>query len=285
MFIYAFGEYLRHIKGMDIKYDISWFSNKNRNGTARELDIVKFPNVSIPSDKYFWNYDFITPPTSSILRRITGVLKYKAYCLLRNTELKLEPSLFHRDDEWISSLSSRDYVIGFFQSESYFIEIQKQIRKYYEFPANMNCFFQKYYNIIQTSNSVSLHIRRGDYLTFLDFGVLNTTYYSNALKYVRQNIPNIHVLVFSDDIKWAKTNMKELMNEKWTFVEDTSDFDDLCLMSMCKHNIIANSSFSWWGAWLNNNPTKIVVSPAQWFANPEMNKQTKDLIPALWKRI
>jgi hypothetical protein len=113
------------------------------------------------------------------------------------------------------------------------------------------------------SNSVSLHIRRGDYLKFKDVYIqLGVDYYQRALEIIREKAQVDHVLVFSDDIGWCKDNIK--MSNVY-FSEFLPDFCDLFLMSLCSHNVMANSSFSWWGSYLNENPYKIIIAPEEWF--------------------
>ncbi len=142
--------------------------------------------------------------------------------------------------------------------------------------------------MIQSFKSVSLHIRRGDYVsnkvTNQVHGVCDLNYYSHAISYIAERISNTHLFVFSDDPEWAKGNLK---TEIPTFFVDNNradkDYEDLKLMRQCKHNIIANSSFSWWGAWLNQNAGKIVIAPKKWFNDKSIN--TKDLIPEKWIRL
>lgn len=118
---------------------------------------------------------------------------------------------------------------------------------------------------MQNEPSVSLHIRRGDFITE-NYKVLNLSYYDNAIQYIKERLKNPHFYVFSDDISWAKENLKT--DEKVTFVDwTTSAEEDLHLMTKTKHNIIANSSFSWWGAFLNKNKEKIVIIPETGFYN------------------
>jgi len=140
---------------------------------------------------------------------------------------------------------------------------------------------------IKEKNSVSLHIRRGDYLTMqkaIDtIGVCPLDYYDKAIREITRKIKNPTFFIFSDDINWVKENLKT--NSPTIFVSGgkLKDYEELILMSKCKHNIIANSSFSWWGAWLNNNPNKIVIAPKKWFK--DTSKNTRDLIPESWLKL
>jgi hypothetical protein len=133
-----------------------------------------------------------------------------------------------------------------------------------------------------------MHIRRGDYVSLKIsnelHGVLPLEYYYNAIELIKKQNPNITVFVFSDDIPWVKENLK--LKDKCVYVDFNSGENsvfDMFLMSLCKHNIIANSSFSWWGAWLNQNKNKIIVAPENWFAKKEM--LNNDLIPDAWRKL
>ncbi|MDD2505652.1 MAG: alpha-1,2-fucosyltransferase, partial [Bacilli bacterium] len=135
--------------------------------------------------------------------------------------------------------------------------------------------------------SDSLHVRRGDYVlnstTNKVHGTCGINYYNKAIDIVTKENPEAVFFVFSDDCDWARNNLK-INHEKYfiDFNGKENCHEDIRLMSLCKHNIIANSSFSWWGAWLNNNKNKIVVAPKKWF-NVKIN--TKDLVPENWIKI
>ncbi len=142
--------------------------------------------------------------------------------------------------------------------------------------------------LIGASNAVSIHIRRGDYAqpairpTFGD--ICNVHYYQEAMAYIRQKTENPRFFVFSDDPHWVKENLQiaDAVYVDWNHKKNS--FRDMQLMSACRHNIIANSSFSWWGAWLNKNPEKIVVCPSKWFHNYPADFIEK-LLPPSWHRI
>jgi hypothetical protein len=126
-------------------------------------------------------------------------------------------------------------------------------------------------------------VRRGDYITNKEaaklLGSLNTEYYNLAVSFIHENIKKPHFFIFSDDPEWVRLNM---LIDRSLVVDTKSELLDLFLMSHCHHNIIANSSFSWWGAWLNQNTNKIVIAPKNWFRDPKIN--TDDLIPKEWQR-
>jgi hypothetical protein len=182
------------------------------------------------------------------------------------------------------------YVEGYWQSEEYFKNYRNEILRSIYLPnIKLSVKTLNYKTLIQnTPNSISIHIRRGDYLsnseTTAFHGVCGLRYYESAIKYMESELACPTYFVFSDD----KDYIEEVFGGKNNFIliKDISfDFEELILMSCCKHNIIANSSFSWWGAWLNNFSDKKVVAPKYWFANKEMNDKTTDLIPKKWKRL
>ena len=140
---------------------------------------------------------------------------------------------------------------------------------------------------IDARKSVSLHVRRGDFVnnpqTFSHHGVCEPGYYREAIGKIKEQHTDLEVFVFSDDMDWAKANITTDLPVTFVNGAGRQDFEDLYLMSLCRHNIIANSSFSWWGAWLNPNPEKIVVAPARWFN--DKNTDTKDLLPPEWVKL
>ena len=186
----------------------------------------------------------------------------------------------------------RDNVIlanGYWQSEKYFVDFADHIRSDF-IPYNGSISDEGLHLCREMMNtmSVAVHIRRGDYITVPAFakvhGVLPMEYYFRAINYIREKVDEAYFYIFSDDIKWCRDSFKDIKNVR--IVEHsvaTRDHEDLWLMSQCKHNIIANSSYSWWGAWINENPNKVVISPERWFLEPPFN--TKDLIPESWIKI
>ena len=158
------------------------------------------------------------------------------------------------------------YLNGYWQNELYFTNIRELLLRELS-PINlMNDLGSAYLESINRSNSVSLHVRRGDYLNLKNIGVLDVDYYTKAVEYIRTIVENPTFYIFSDDLDWCKNNLGFL--DDCIYVDRTqTEIDDLKLMSFCQHNIIANSSFSWWGAWLNQNPNKTVIAPKGWLLN------------------
>ncbi|MCY0969551.1 alpha-1,2-fucosyltransferase [Chryseobacterium wangxinyae] len=194
-----------------------------------------------------------------------------------------------RYDEALFEFSHKNiFLKGYFQSEKYFITFRDQLRKDFEITSPLKKETIDFLQIIKTENSVSLHIRRGDYVSNPEANAVHGTcdlkYYHRAIEAIKKIVENPVFFIFSDDIDWAKANLK--INNTTYFVDfndASTNYEDIKLMSACKHNIIANSSFSWWGAWLNDNDNKIVIAPNKWFNTDDHN--SKDIIPESWRQI
>jgi hypothetical protein len=195
-------------------------------------------------------------------------------------------------DNSIQIKKNNAYLDGYWQSEKYFKEIRNEILQDLQLKnplQNENASISK--KMLETS-SVSVHIRRMHGIEMEGqnhhniHGGLDLQYYQKALDIISKKEANLKLFVFSDDINWVKENFKsEFPMEFMSQNDDAHNELDLILMSHCQHQIIANSTFSWWGAWLNQNPEKIVIAPKKWYINQEMNDQTQDLIPSDWIRI
>jgi len=177
------------------------------------------------------------------------------------------------------------YLHGYWQSEKYFQNSAERIRSDFTFPAFSNQQNAEMAARIAESTAISLHVRRGDYLTFAAHVLCDQAYYDAALAKVLDGLQGDPIVyVFSDDPQWAKDNLS-LPCEKVVvdFNGPETDFEDMRLMSLCQHNIIGNSSFSWWAAWLNQTPGRRVAGPAKWFGDPKLSNP--DIFPHDWLRI
>ncbi len=200
--------------------------------------------------------------------------------LVRERSLRFDPSVLE--------LSDNVYLDGYWQSEKYFQDIREILLKELVVADALSGQNEAMAKTISASNAISIHVRRGDYVnnsqTNKIHGVLSLEYYRAAIKFFEDKYDDAHFFIFSDDPAWVGEHLQLLRPH--TFVEHNGakkNYEDMRLMSMCKHNIIANSSFSWWGAWLNQNPNKIVVAPKKWFGAPKMHE--KNLCPRDWVRI
>ena len=186
-------------------------------------------------------------------------------------------------DEKILAIDNM-YLSGYWQSEQYFLAIAKTVREDFSFKLPMDEKNIAYMQAIAGSNSVSLHVRRGDYLNnAVHGGICSVDYYQKAIRFMEAQIDNPCFFVFSDDISWCKEHLSIPQAIYVTGNNGTDSYNDMRLMSLCKHNIIANSSFSWWGAWLNTHADKVVIAPEKWFNIK--NVTTKDLLPKDWVKI
>lgn len=186
----------------------------------------------------------------------------------RNNELYFnEQDLLFKD--YLLSWNNK-YLEGYWQSERYFLDIREALIKDFCFTDCHDVENDKVLKAIISSNSVSIHVRRGDYLNadnenFLG-GVCSEDYYSRAIDMIKSKNNDATFFVFSDDIEWVKKSFFMDFGVTLVDVNHGSDsYKDMFLISKCKHNIIANSTFSWWGAWLNENDSKTVIMPKQWY--------------------
>jgi len=170
---------------------------------------------------------------------------------------------------------------GYFQSEKYFINYREDILNLFSIDDDTKTYLDKKYGDILGLNTCSIHVRRGDYLYKQNYHpAQDINYYYKSLNKIGYDK---HFLIFSDDMEWCKQNFDFIPNK--TFIEGNEDFQDLYLMSMCDNNIIANSSFSWWGAWMNINEDKKVIAPSKWFGNNNLHLDTNDLYCNKWIKI
>ena len=256
MFQYAFGYALGAETNTKVLYDLSWFE-ENTNDTVREYGL----------DYFRANVDSVDVRDSKAAKR-RGIIR-------EQHENIYQPNLMHK--------RAGKYFTGYFQTEKYFEKYRPQLLQAFSLKHQLNNANKKVLKQIQKSNAVSVHIRRGDYVKFQDiFGLCDLSYYKRAFDYIAKHTKDPEFFVFSDDIDWVRKNLKT----KYTvhIVDINRDENTCCdieLMRNCKHNIIANSTFSWWGAWLNDNPDKIVIAPKQWYANGTPT----DIIPEKWIRM
>ena len=295
MFIYAFYRSLLY-SGIDCKIDVSWFEHfKMHNGY--ELNRIFNLNLNIAGKKEIRKYADIN---------VGLMYRIKSRILVRHTQLVFGG---HKAITYYEEVYGMDnvYLDGFWQSQKYFKVIEDEIRRNFIFPdkeiKKNSALNDLETNIKHNINSISLHVRRGDYLDKEIVGiksvlrrillgrsqspklgeVCNSGYYTKAIEYVESKITKPFYYVFSDDIDWCKSNLC-LPKGRHSFVDinkNENSYLDMYLMSQCNHNIIANSSFSWWGAWLNSNDDKIVIAPDRWF----QDGYSGDIVPDNWVKV
>ena len=272
MFQYAAGRCLAHLNNTQLKLDITGFTDyKLRNFDLQALH-VNFQSASgeeirnlLPSHNFEKAWQYLSSK------------KNRTYYREKH---------FHFDDSMLK-FGKNVYLKGYFQSEKYFLPIKEIIQKEFILKDEAIVKVKHYFDALGSENRVAVHIRRGDMtsnpLATEHHGVIPVSYYQKGIEIIKAKISNPQFYFFSDDINWVKENFNNIAA---TFVSEEiskTHFEDLYLMSQCDHNIIANSSFSWWGAWLNNNPEKIVIAPKKWFN--EGPKDTQDLLPEEWIKI
>lgn len=183
---------------------------------------------------------------------------------------------FHYSPEF-QNIQDDTSVQGYYQSEKYFEPYKEDIIKEFTFKSHILDEAKSFITPLKDKEVVAIHIRRGDYVVNPDFSSVSIGYIQEAMN--QFNDKEYNFLIISDDITYCK----QIFPEGVYYSEGHSDFVDMCLMSLSDHNIISNSSFSWWGAYLNPNPNKKVIAPNNWFKKPNMN--TQDLIPTNWIKI
>lgn len=262
--------------------------------------LVDTSALKINIRKYELNIFSITPkivklyeiPFDFYLNRLPGFRLIEPWIGNRNLLFKKikrykEMTDFTFDSEF-NRLYGNIYLEGYFQSEKYFNQFASKIRDAFTFkvsPTKPNIIILD--EIIKT-NSISVHIRRGDYISDLAtnqfHGTCPISYYESAFRLIKSLIKNPTFFVFSDDPDWTKKNIIPPGDTKYIGHNlNNLAYEDMRLMSKCKHHIIANSSFSWWGAWLNPNPQKIVVAPKKWLSTEKFI--IRDLIPQYWHQL
>jgi len=178
----------------------------------------------------------------------------------------------------IEKIPDNTDLFGYFQNERYFIHCREEILNLFSFREEISNFADAHYPI--QGDSVSLHVRRGDYLSSPDHHpTQDISYYKESLDFVGAK----NVYVFSDDIKWCETNIR-MDGYNWNYVDVENPYISMYMMTQCDNNIICNSSFSWWGAWLNKSENKKVVAPSKWFG-PAIKKDPSDVYGKNWKVI
>jgi hypothetical protein len=266
LFHYAFGRTLATRLGADLALDwggFRWHEQRQPALHAFPLKVVPLKKTLVPfaRRRHRWHW-----------------LGGDPLLLVSEKTFQFDPA-FHEVPDGV-------YLEGCFQSERYFAEIADRIRSELVLPQPTDARTRSTVaKIRSTSAAVSLHVRRGDYVTHEGMGTCSAKYYDKAARHIATATGETPTLfVFSDDIDWAVSNLELPYPTHFVTGGNTRRPQaDLWLMSQCQHHIIANSTFSWWGAWLNPSPTKIVVAPAVWFAGWPMDEST--LIPEGWVRL
>jgi hypothetical protein len=281
LFQYSFGRYLSLKHNTELKLDVQLNINAS-DFTPRLLGLSKY-NIDL---NYVTNNEIESCKFFKIgnLSRIERKLNQSFPFLNKRYVVEKSFTILNKD-----LLLDDCYYDGYWQSEYYFKSIKNILINDLQFNFELNESNKLLGEDISNSMSVSLHIRRSDYLSVSSnskiFSICTLKYYRDAISYFNLKFGKPIFYIFSDDIAWAKENF---VGENFVIVDVNQDdpHSDMYLMSQCKHNIIANSSFSWWGAWLNSNVDKVVVCPSEWYRNNETNiNAIRSLIPKEWEII
>jgi hypothetical protein len=197
-----------------------------------------------------------------------------------DVKTQVEEEYFHFNQNLYDNCPDDVDLFGYFQTEKYFLDIADDVKKEFTFKDQILSVAKDYRNQIDSDEIISLHIRRGDYVNQPWHGCCSLEYYESALSMLDTNLP---VIIFTDDPNWT-LSQNIFDSDRFYVSQGNSNLFDMCLMTLCDYHIIANSSFSWWGAWLADS--KKVIAPQRWFGPPlsEQN-DTKDLIPGRWVKI
>lgn len=271
LFQYAIGRKLADRHQTELKLDISSLQNSSHKWTYRTYNLDFF-NI---------NASIAQPSDMNKVVPFINLQKWFYKIGVHHPNYYQEP-FFHFCDK-VLQLSNSLYLDGYWQSEKYFLDIREHLLQ--EITPKKTFFSDTSAFVKSRSCSVSLHIRRGDYIqnssANLHLRPCPLSYYQEATAYLNSIVNSPYFFVFSDDIAWAKINLK--LPYPTHFVEGHTPYEDLILMSQCHHHIIANSTFSWWGAWIGQFEKKMVIAPRKWFNSNHLI--VKDLLPPDWINI
>ena len=279
MFQYAFGRALSLRRKELLVLDTSWYGHQKDRETIRTYDLDKYKIVARVATP-----DEIAPFNTKFQLFQRKILYYFGR-LIGKSEYVYYPKL---------ARSNAKYFEGHWVTEKYFLEFADTIRNELSLSkplgSSAHQFEQKILNDKSTGKiPVSLHVRRGDVITnpyAVKFqGALETVFYKDACEYLFARFPKEYLkfYVFSDGVEWARSNIVTGGETEFVSNPQISDHEEIYLMSICSHHIVANSSFSWWGAWLNPNKDKIVIAPKKWLADSSF--KTTDAVPPEWIRM
>ena len=287
MFQYAMLKNLSKRHNVEMRLDLSFLQRAWAGYIKKRYDNSKFINFELYpffiEENFLFKNDNLFSEKIYKVNKYFGILLFSILSFLQKNHYREQK--FNFDDTILNLCDG--YFEWYFQSEKYFIDNEDIIRGDFNFKLQPSEENIKIIELIEASNSISLHIRRGDYISNPNNAFYNTCdleYYKKAISLMCEKTENPIFFVFSDDMAWTKANLD---TNHLTYYVDVNDnqhnYEDMRLMSQCKHNIIANSSFSWWWAWLNQNPDKIVIAPDRWFVSSKIDYS--DVVPDSWIKI
>jgi Glycosyl transferase family 11. len=293
LFQYAMASAVAQRAKLPLYLDLSWLYDHEK-----KIGVEKLYGLHVFSfQELFANEDIIQCflPRNTLLKTLTRGVNRLLPCSRRKL---IEERGMRWNPDIMKIRKPVYFYTGYWQSEKYFFDLAPHIRKQLTFRKEIQEDIiqnRSITDLIVNTNAVGLHVRRGDYVNDPKmrsiFVAFTMQYYLEAAQYIVQKVKNPVFFVFSDDVSWVKENLH--MPYDVYYVDDSvqmnqecgpksKGYEDMFLMSLCKHNIIANSSFSWWGAWLNQNPDKIVIAPQKWC---NQGFDYTDIVPEDWLRM
>ena len=281
MFQYAFGLYTALNNNTKLKLDVSFLGTNKKSGSIKNTEIRFFEleeifninNIGFTSK--IENEFFQGDPAQNIVRR--GIFKI----LRKIYGVKIYVQDKHTFNDEQLNIKNNTVIVGRWQSEKYFKPIEDIIRRQFIFRNPISKSYIHFINLImQSPDATCLHIRRTDYVNHPIYskilGALPDSYYLHSIQMINslKSLPSL--FIFSDDIEYTKRMLSEYtIRNDVTFIqsEEANPHDELHLMTLCKHFIISNSTYSWWGAWLSINKDKIVIAPEKWSLDPEYSSK------------
>jgi hypothetical protein len=284
MFQYACGKAVAAKLGVELKLDVSYLIDRTQreNFTFRNYELAVF-NISEEIANVNEVRDYIPNLWKSSKFQ---QLAYKIIRLYNGNNYYFEKLKFQFESR-IATVKDNSYLYGYFQTEKYFLPFKKEIIDAFQLKSDVDSVNRNLIDKIKTENSISIHIRRGDY-QLSPFNLLEIdSYYRLAIEYIQREVESPKFYIFTNDYDWTETNFAQFDIDKTIVKHNQGEksFMDMILMSNCKHSICANSSFSWWGAWLNQNLEKIIITPKQWFKTTNGEQAINDLVPETWIKI
>lgn len=279
MFQYALGRQLSVLNQTDLLLDCTFLNTSGAQHIKRDYELDIFPvKARIATARELKPYQRLQH------NRIVRSLQHRAPSLFTHHLINEKTHAF---DPEILTAPNHSWLNGFWQTENYFLQIEELIRSDFEFRPPLSGLNKQLAEQITSCESLSIHVRRGDYTrpeTLAFHGLCGPEYYYKAMEIMTKRTTVEQVFIFSDDSDWAEQQLKfQLPTRYISHNTGKNSFEDMRLMSLCKHNIIANSSFSWWAAWLNTHTHKTVIAPKAWIANKDVD--TRDVIPLNWIKL
>ncbi|MDB5204372.1 MAG: hypothetical protein JWP09_400 [Candidatus Taylorbacteria bacterium] len=274
LFEYAFARAYGIRNDTEVKYDFDFFKTHTYLTYGLGYFNTILPKASKEECARF-----------KIFKKQKGIIGRIYNPLFANSQKYIEEYTFHFLDEYMKNRKD-SYFDGWWQSYKYFEDIHDILRKELILKDEIQKPYTPYISKMNATESVVIHIRRGDYAnnpgTTKHHGLTSREYYEYSINEISKKIPHAYFFIFSDEIAWAKEHFKIPFPCEYVDVPTATPHEELVAMSHAKHFIIANSTFSWWAAWLSNNKNKLVYAPKKWF-NKGWN--TDDLTPPEWKRV